>query len=63
MLSIENQLSAELKVRPDQVKSAVALLDGGATVPDMRRSFDRRGQIDNVSTVRVNLIYARQQTF
>jgi choline dehydrogenase-like flavoprotein len=37
MVSIENQLAAELKVRPEQVKSAVALLDGGATVPFIAR--------------------------
>jgi uncharacterized protein len=31
------QLAAELKVRPSQVQSAVALLDGGATVPFIAR--------------------------
>jgi protein Tex len=31
------QLAAELKVRPAQVQSAVALLDGGATVPFIAR--------------------------
>jgi protein Tex len=34
---ITHQLAAELKVRPAQVQSAVALLDGGATVPFIAR--------------------------
>jgi len=34
---ILSQIAAELKVRPSQVKAAVALLDGGATVPFIAR--------------------------
>jgi uncharacterized protein len=34
---ILSQLAAELKVRPSQVKAAVSLLDGGATVPFIAR--------------------------
>jgi protein Tex len=34
---ILNQIAAELKVRPAQVKAAVDLLDGGATVPFIAR--------------------------
>ncbi|MBI5717079.1 MAG: RNA-binding transcriptional accessory protein [Burkholderiales bacterium] len=34
---ILSQLAAELKVRPSQVKAAVVLLDGGATVPFIAR--------------------------
>lgn len=34
------------------VKTVADEGEGGATVSDMRRSFDRRGQIDNVSTIR-----------
>jgi protein Tex len=34
---ILNQIAAELKVRPAQVKAAVELLDGGATVPFIAR--------------------------
>ena len=33
MQKILAQLAAEIQIRPDQVKSAVELLDGGATVP------------------------------
>ena len=34
---ILQQIAAELKVRPAQVRSAVELLDGGATVPFIAR--------------------------
>jgi len=34
---ILSQIAAELKVRPSQVKAAVSLLDGGATVPFIAR--------------------------
>ena len=49
MVSIENQLAAELKVRPEQVKSAVALLDGGATVPFIARyRKEATGNLDDI---------------
>ncbi|MFZ4652077.1 MAG: Tex-like N-terminal domain-containing protein, partial [Rubrivivax sp.] len=34
---ITTQIAGELKVRPAQVQAAVALLDGGATVPFIAR--------------------------
>jgi len=37
MSKILAQLAAEIQIRPDQVKSAVELLDGGATVPFIAR--------------------------
>jgi len=37
MTKILAQLAAEIQIRPDQVKSAVELLDGGATVPFIAR--------------------------
>ena len=37
MLSIEARIAAELGVRPAQVEAAVALFDGGATVPFVAR--------------------------
>ena len=37
MLSIENRIAAEIAAQPAQVVAAVALLDGGATVPFIAR--------------------------
>ncbi len=37
MQKIMGQLAAEIQIRPDQVKAAVELLDGGATVPFIAR--------------------------
>jgi uncharacterized protein len=37
MQKILAQLAAEIRIRPDQVKTAVDLLDGGATVPFIAR--------------------------
>jgi uncharacterized protein len=37
MQKIMAQLAAEIRIRPDQVKTAVELLDGGATVPFIAR--------------------------
>jgi protein Tex len=37
MQTIENQIATEIKVRVEQVRAAVALLDGGATVPFVAR--------------------------
>ena len=37
MQKILAQLAAEIHIRPDQVKTAVELLDGGATVPFIAR--------------------------
>jgi uncharacterized protein len=37
MQKIQAQLAAEIRIRPEQVKTAVELLDGGATVPFIAR--------------------------
>ena len=37
MQKILAQLATEIRIRPDQVKTAVELLDGGATVPFIAR--------------------------
>ena len=37
MPKILAQLAAEIRIRPDQVNTAVELLDGGATVPFIAR--------------------------
>ena len=37
MQKILAQLAAEIQIRPEQVKAAVELLDGGATVPFIAR--------------------------
>ena len=37
MQKILAQLANEIRIRPDQVKTAVELLDGGATVPFIAR--------------------------
>ena len=37
MQKIIGQLAIEIKIRPDQVQTAVSLLDGGATVPFIAR--------------------------
>lgn len=63
MLSIENQLAAELKVRPEQVKSAVALLDGGATVPFIARyRKEATGNLDDIQLreLEARLAYLRE---
>ncbi len=63
MLSIENQLANELKVRPEQVKSAVALLDGGATVPFIARyRKEATGNLDDIQLreLEARLSYLRE---
>ena len=63
MVSIENQLAAELKVRPEQVKSAVALLDGGATVPFIARyRKEATGNLDDIQLreLETRLTYLRE---
>ena len=63
MLSIENQLANELKVRPEQVKSAVALLDGGATVPFIARyRKEATGNLDDIQLreLEARLVYLRE---
>ena len=63
MLSIENQLAAELKVRPEQVQTAVALLDGGATVPFIARyRKEATGNLDDIQLreLEARLAYLRE---
>ena len=63
MVSIESQLAAELKVRPEQVKSAVALLDGGATVPFIARyRKEATGNLDDIQLreLETRLTYLRE---
>ena len=48
-LTIEHQIANEIKVRVEQVRSAVALLDGGATVPFVARyRKEATGGLDDI---------------
>ena len=51
------QIAAELKVRPAQVAAAVALLDGGATVPFIARY--RKEATDNLDDIQLRGLEAR----
>jgi protein Tex len=51
------QIAAELKVRPAQVKSAVDLLDGGATVPFIARY--RKEATDGLDDVQLRALESR----
>ena len=51
------QIAAELKVRPAQVKAAVDLLDGGATVPFIARY--RKEATDNLDDIQLRELEAR----
>jgi uncharacterized protein len=49
MLSIDAQIAAELKVAPEQVRTAASLLDAGATVPFIARyRKEATGGLDDV---------------
>jgi protein Tex len=49
MQTIENQIALEIKVRVEQVRAAVALLDGGATVPFVARyRKEATGGLDDI---------------
>ena len=54
---IVTQIAAELKVRPAQVQAAVALLDGGATVPFIARY--RKEATDGLDDVQLRELQAR----
>ncbi len=54
---ITHQLAAELKVRPAQVEAAIALLDGGATVPFIARY--RKEATDGLDDVHLRELEAR----
>ena len=63
MHSILDQLGTELKVRVEQVKAAVDLLDGGATVPFIARyRKEATGGLDDVQLreLEVRLSYLRE---
>ena len=56
MQSIIRQLAAEIRVREDQVKTAVELLDGGATVPFIARyRKEATGALDDIQLREVEL--------
>ena len=49
MHQIIAQIASEIKVKPDQVKTAVELLDGGATVPFIARyRKEATGGLDDI---------------
>ena len=49
MQKIMAQLAAEIQIRPEQVKAAVDLLDGGATVPFIARyRKEVTGNLDDI---------------
>jgi protein Tex len=56
-VKIARQLAAELKARPAQVEAAVALLDGGATVPFIARY--RKEATDGLDDVQLRELEAR----
>ena len=57
MLKILAQLAAEIRIRPEQVKTAVALLDGGATVPFIARY--RKEVTDGLDDIQLRELEAR----
>ncbi len=63
MLSIESRIAAELAVGPQQVSAAVALLDGGSTVPFIARyRKEATGGLDDTQlrTLEERLGYLRE---
>ncbi len=63
MPAIESRIAAELAVRPPQVLAAVALLDGGATVPFIARyRKEATGGLDDAQlrTLQERLAYLRE---
>ncbi len=63
MTELERLLADELQVRPQQVQAAVALLDGGATVPFIARyRKEATGGLDDVQLRQLSerLIYLRE---
>jgi len=57
MQKIMGQLAAEIQIRPDQVKAAVELLDGGATVPFIARY--RKEVTDGLDDIQLRELEAR----
>jgi uncharacterized protein len=63
LASIESRIAAELSVKPQQVVAAVALLDGGATVPFVARyRKEATGGLDDthLRTLEERLAYLRE---
>jgi len=63
MVTIESRIAAELAVKPPQVTAAVALLDGGATVPFIARyRKEATGGLDDAQlrTLQERLTYLRE---
>lgn len=63
MIPIESRIAAELAVKPPQVIAAVALLDGGATVPFIARyRKEATGGLDDAQlrTLQEQLTYLRE---
>jgi uncharacterized protein len=63
MITIETRIAAELAVKPSQVTAAVALLDGGATVPFIARyRKEATGGLDDAQlrTLQERLAYLRE---
>ena len=63
MVQIESRIAAELAVKPPQVVAAVALLDGGATVPFIARyRKEATGGLDDAQlrTLQERLAYLRE---
>src|SRR5690606_887032 len=61
--SIEVRIAAELSVKPQQVAAAIALLDGGATVPFIARyRKEATGGLDDgqLRTLEERLVYLRE---
>ncbi len=57
MQKIQAQLAAEIKIRPEQVKAAVDLLDSGATVPFIARY--RKEATDGLDDIQLRELEAR----
>jgi uncharacterized protein len=57
MQKIIAQIAQEIRVRPNQVETAVALLDGGATVPFIARY--RKEATDNLDDIQLRELEAR----
>jgi len=63
MIPIESRIAAELAVQPPQVTAAVALLDGGATVPFIARyRKEATGGLDDAQlrALQERLVYLRE---
>jgi uncharacterized protein len=57
MLNIIAQIAQEIRVRPQQIEAAVALLDGGASVPFIARY--RKETTDGLDDIQLRELEAR----